>query len=300
MKIIALVPVKNEEWCLEYCLKSLSFADLIIAIDDNSTDSTVTILKKYNCLIIPFQTNTSIGWKEYEIRTELLKQARECGATHIISLDADESCSEEFQKNARNIFEKLQPGQSLELEWLNLCSKTTYKEPQIFKTFAYCDDKISVYEKGFIGIPRVPDTGVEPLKIIDKNFIFHYQFIDKERCTYKQIWYMVSELLKKERSARKINNMYSHTKSFTCKEILDSGMRPTSLPQINSNNIWQKEEILKKFTEHGIETFESLDIWQVKELEEIFFKKTGRKPKPKKFPGWLVRLNDIKNKIKNR
>ena len=126
MKIIALLPVKNEEWCLEHCLKSLSFVDLIIAINDHSTDSTKNILEKYNCKIIPFESQTEIGWKEYQIRTKLLEEARKENATHIISLDADEACSEEFQKNAKNIFSKLESGQALELEWLNLCSSTTY------------------------------------------------------------------------------------------------------------------------------------------------------------------------------
>jgi len=299
MKIIAILAVKNEEWCLEYCLKSLSFADKIIAIDDNSTDSTLEILKRYGCTVIPFDTEAEIGWKEYAIRSKLLDIAREYKATHIIAIDADESCSPEFQKNAYSILEKLKPGQALELEWLNLCSKNTYKKPEIFKVFAFCDDKTSVYNDGFIGIPRVPQTEIKPLKITGNSLIFHFQFIDKERCEYKQVWYMISEFLKKDRSAPRINNIYNHTKKNICEEITDTGKQPPSIPSINNTSIWQKEEIFKKINEYGIQYFEPLDIWQIRELEEEFIKKVYRKPKPKLFPKWLVKLNNIKNKIKN-
>ena len=101
MKIIATLAVKNEEWCLEHCLRSLSFVDEIIAVDNNSTDSTLQILKKYNCTIISFDTKSKLYWKEYETRTMLLQKARESGATHVISIDGDEACSEIFTKNAR-------------------------------------------------------------------------------------------------------------------------------------------------------------------------------------------------------
>lgn len=47
MKISAVMIVKNEEKNIENALKSLSFADEIIVVDDSSTDNTVQIAKKY-------------------------------------------------------------------------------------------------------------------------------------------------------------------------------------------------------------------------------------------------------------
>lgn len=151
MKIIALLPVKNEEWCLKHCLDSLSFADEILAIDDGSTDSTPEILRAYGCTVIPFDSRAELGWKEHAIRTALLDEARKRGATHVIALDADEACSPEFAKNARGILASLNPGQALEMEWLNLCSHATYKEPRVFKSFAFCDDGTSAHQKAFLG-----------------------------------------------------------------------------------------------------------------------------------------------------
>ena len=47
MKVIALLPVKNEEWCLRaYLHNTLKVVDEIIAIDDGSTDTSIRILIK--------------------------------------------------------------------------------------------------------------------------------------------------------------------------------------------------------------------------------------------------------------
>jgi glycosyltransferase involved in cell wall biosynthesis len=300
MKIIALLPVKNEEWCLKNCLDSLSFVDEIIAIDDNSTDSTMEILKEYKCTVIPFNTATQIGWKEFQIRTQLLEAAREHNATHIIALDADEACSLDFQKNARDILSKLKTGQSLEIEWVNLCSKDTFKKPIIFKSFAFCDDGVSTFKNAFLGVSRVPITTIAPLRIHENNFIFHFQYIDKKRCGYKQAWYMVSEFLKKEKSVKRINNMYSHTKNFTCEPIIPDSKKPLTIPMISdTDTIWQKDKILEQFEKYGIEYFETLDIWDLPELRQLFIEKVGKKPQPLLFPKWLVFLNNLKNDFKN-
>jgi glycosyltransferase involved in cell wall biosynthesis len=301
MKIIATLAVKNEEWCLEHCLKSLSFVDEIIAVDDDSTDSTLDILKKYNCKIVSFNTKSKLYWREYETRTMLLEKARESLATHIISIDGDESCSELFIKNARDILLKLKPGQSLELEWLNLCSEDTYKKPEIFKSFVFCDDKVSTFTPGFIGISRVPISNeIRPLRISDGNLIFHYQFINREQYIYKQVWYMILDLLKGERSAKRINNMYRHAAEINCEEIKDAKKISKDLPIPNKNLIWQRDDVLQKIKENGILIFEPLNIWHIKELKDKFVKEVGRMPKIQKFPVWIIFINDIKNIIKNK
>lgn len=46
MKLSVVVLTKNEEKNINRCLKSLSFADEIIVIDDNSTDNTLEIVRK--------------------------------------------------------------------------------------------------------------------------------------------------------------------------------------------------------------------------------------------------------------
>ena len=54
MKVIALLPFKNEEWCLPaYLHNTKVIADEIIAIDDGSTDNSVKILEDAGAKYIP-------------------------------------------------------------------------------------------------------------------------------------------------------------------------------------------------------------------------------------------------------
>ena len=51
MKINVAMIVKNEQGCLEKCLKSLKGFDEIFVVDTGSTDKTLDILEKYKCKI---------------------------------------------------------------------------------------------------------------------------------------------------------------------------------------------------------------------------------------------------------
>lgn len=51
MKISAVVLTRNDEKYLEKCLKSLSWCDELVVVDDKSTDATMAIAKKYNANI---------------------------------------------------------------------------------------------------------------------------------------------------------------------------------------------------------------------------------------------------------
>ena len=89
MKIIALIPAKNEGVLLPMCLESLlNVADEVIVYDDHSTDDTVIVAQKYGAVVISENYTSEAGWPEYEIRERLLLEARSRNATHILSLDA--------------------------------------------------------------------------------------------------------------------------------------------------------------------------------------------------------------------
>ncbi len=50
--ITAVILAKNEEKNIEKCIKSLFFCNEILVIDDNSTDNTVSLAKKYKARVI--------------------------------------------------------------------------------------------------------------------------------------------------------------------------------------------------------------------------------------------------------
>ena len=87
MKVIALLPVKNEEWCLPaYLHNTLKVVDQIITIDDGSTDSSIRILLKAGAKVYSSEKlkNYNSGWSEGSIRAELLRLGREAGGTHFV------------------------------------------------------------------------------------------------------------------------------------------------------------------------------------------------------------------------
>jgi hypothetical protein len=59
-------------------------------------------------------------------------------------------------------------------------------------------------------------------------------------------------------------------------------------------------EIKSWFNKYGVIYFEHLNIWDIQELKEIFIKKTKRNPVVKKYPGLLIKINNLKNMIRNR
>lgn len=76
MKKIVLMPVKNEDWILEYSLSSASlWADHIIVADQNSTDATEELCARFEKVV--YIKNTAISLNMSHARELLLDKARE-------------------------------------------------------------------------------------------------------------------------------------------------------------------------------------------------------------------------------
>lgn len=57
MTLSVVIIARNEQDLIETCLKSCSFADELIVIDNNSTDKTVDIAKRYGARIVSFDSS---------------------------------------------------------------------------------------------------------------------------------------------------------------------------------------------------------------------------------------------------
>lgn len=82
MSLTIVVITKNEESLLETCLKSCSFADEIIVIDNGSIDRTTEIAKKHGAKVINFEGNDFA-----EIRNKGMAAAK---SDWVLYVDADE------------------------------------------------------------------------------------------------------------------------------------------------------------------------------------------------------------------
>lgn len=92
IKLSVVISAFNEEKKIEECLKSTSFADEVILVDNGSTDKTLEIAKKFNIKIFNQKNNLS--------KIDLQKNFGFEKATGqwILSLDADERVSEDLQE----------------------------------------------------------------------------------------------------------------------------------------------------------------------------------------------------------
>jgi len=91
MKLSIIVLTKNEEKWLPGCLESAShLADEIIVVDDQSTDKTREVAKKYGAKVFVHQKRDFAAQREFGLR-----QVR---ADWVFYLDADERVTKELRK----------------------------------------------------------------------------------------------------------------------------------------------------------------------------------------------------------
>lgn len=95
MKLSAVVLTKNEEQNIERCLKSLTFCDEIVVIDDYSTDKTLSIAQKYKSRIFINKLSNDFSKQ----RNYALKKTK---GEWVIFIDADEIVSSELAVEIKN------------------------------------------------------------------------------------------------------------------------------------------------------------------------------------------------------
>lgn len=334
MKIVALLPVKNEAWILKAHLDSvLRVADHVIALDDNSTDDTREILAQDHRVtllsasdFIKNETRVDMSLR----RNVLLDQARKIGATHQLWLDADEIIPEKYSTELRLTIGNLTSGQRLWLPWITLWKKPTVARvdsvwKNLRKDFVFCDDGISTFGAAELSESRTPHTppthsaanstyahiGAINTDIDAHTPVIHFQFVNWKKSMIKQAWYMCHEFLQNTRSERRINATYSvsiDSPSVRVREIsyLSDAERIT-LERITENlkgfdvtETSQYKDLLAWFDAKGIEHFEKLNIWHVEELYTLFINRTGRNPRIEIFPHWLIRLNSVRHFVRSK
>lgn len=88
VNISVVVLTKNEEACIADCLNSVSWADEIIVVDDESSDKTLEVVKRFNAKVFSRKMDV-----EGRHRNWAYAQARN---QWVLSLDADEMVTSEL------------------------------------------------------------------------------------------------------------------------------------------------------------------------------------------------------------
>ena len=308
MKVIALLPFRNEEWCLpSYLHNTTKIVDEIIAIDDGSIDNSVKILEDAGAKVYSSEKliKFNSGWSEGSIRAELLKLGREAGGTHFVCLDADETFTNPLVENFQELLPQLKPGEKMSLQWLALWkSYSSYRHDGTvwsnnWKDFVVFDDpSLSYNHNQHMHVGRTPasvsDVNNESWRRLENEHgaVMHFQFSAYNNFQLKQCWLRCSELIQEPYNSQGINIKYSITlleQNVGLEEMPKSWYDKIVLPKVeNFDPEWKDSSfvradllpgIYKYFEDYGVEFFENLNIWHVPQLRNYFIKQTGRMPR---------------------
>ena len=202
MKIIGLVPVRNEAWVLPHSLASLSgFCDIIIVSDQNSDDESREICRRFPKVLLLESTECRIST---QVRWQLFDAARSYDGCNLMwCTDADElvapAASREFFAARRD---DLTPGTIVECMFIHPWhSPTRYREyhwgyAPHFKALAFVDDRRMDYDRSrpnSIHEPRVPIDSARSVLRAGELHVLHLQWLLAGRTQMRQAWYRCRE-----------------------------------------------------------------------------------------------------------
>jgi hypothetical protein len=229
VKIVAIMPVRNEAWCLGFTARALlRWVDHLVILDHASTDATKSIVNDIaleHVGRVRLLEDSNPVWQEMRHRQRLLTEARALGATHIALVDADEVLSANALGDIRDMFESVKPGEVLALPWLCLKgSLDTVHASGIWgeqnASSGFLDDPVwhwsaegrggyDHHHRHPMGRTHIPFHPVPNRRA----GLIHLQFVSERRLLAKQFWYQLTERLRwpDKFAAPEIREKYSQT-----------------------------------------------------------------------------------------
>jgi hypothetical protein len=294
MRVVALLPVRNEAWVLSQALACLSgFCDAIFVGDQQSSDESRTIARQFSKVtLIESQTPAICE----QARWQLWDAARAVPGSNLIwCTDADELVSpglvRAFLQRDRD---KVTPGTIVECEYYHCWSTPgRYRDAgwpyaPYWKPVAIVDDRRVDYRSDRelpLHEERVPVSAASPKFRAARVPILHLQWLLPNRMQMRQAWYRCREWMESGRTPADINQQYSVALPSTrprTRPVPAEWVKDVSFPDlaIDREPAWQEAEILRWFAARGPEFFEPLEIWHVPSLRAAFQREVGRVPRP--------------------
>lgn len=273
--IICLTPVKNEAWILETFLKCTSiWADYIIIADQNSTDGSIEIAKKFEKVILI--NNPSSEYNEVERQKLLLGEARKIsGKKLLITLDADELLTANFQKTEE--WQKMlnaSEGDIFGFEWINIMPG--FKKAWINKgpfPWAMIDNGATHSGKEMHN-PRIPISDTNKIITLNSIKVLHLQYLNWARMNSKHNYYQCLERIKyPTKSPVEVYRMYHHMDTISKSLLInvlpewisEYEQRGINLTRLTfENRYWFDDEVERLFKQYGAEHFKREAIWNNK------------------------------------
>jgi hypothetical protein len=217
MKLICLMPVRNEEWVLGLSARAaLMWCDqLVIGLHRCMDDSfqIARFVQDQHAGRVTIIQHREENWTEMAHRQRLLEVARERGATHIAMIDADEVLTGNLLMDngpvcIERLVTELKPSTVLQLPWLALPRTTDryltsgiwgpgQQVSMAFKDepgahWALHDGGRDFHHRNPMGIGRNFHAPLKP----EQGGIMHLQFLSHRRLRAKQALYKAVEVLR--------------------------------------------------------------------------------------------------------
>lgn len=296
MKLVALMPVRNEAWCLGLTLRvALLWCDEVVVFAHNCTDRSAEI-----ALRCATATNrvTVVGkddplWDEMTHRQAMLELARVKGrpgapdgpgATHIALVDADELMTADIVGRARGWIQRFNKDElvrrRLEMPLYNLRDGWKYHANGIWgdrvTTIAF-EDQPSLHWAGDrfhhrepMGMNLVAHTPVQH----GTGGVLHLWGFNERRLRAKHALYKVTERLRwPDKPVEEIERYYNQAiynttaEKWTYREVpeewLDGYQTLISQYLELEAEPWQVEEVNRLVHVHGFSTFRGLDLFGI-------------------------------------
>jgi hypothetical protein len=284
MKLVALMPCRNESWVLGLSARAaLRYCDDLIALDHASTDETPAILAEIAAEHpgrVAILTEPDGVWREMAHRQRLLDAARARGATHCAIVDADEVLTGNLLGCIRPQIEAVAYGRFLRTRMLAMWRGID----------AYRDDR-SVWSNRTdlaLAFPVTPNLawrmngdydhhhrtpyGVLPIGTLlpVPGGVMHLQFASWRRLVAKHALYKMTERIRwPEKSVAFIDHTYSQAldeANIATRAIQPDWWKPYRdlLPHLKLNHEpWQEAECRRLRAEHGAAYFNGLNLYGV-------------------------------------
>ncbi|MBC7475218.1 MAG: glycosyltransferase, partial [Candidatus Sericytochromatia bacterium] len=285
IKIVGLVPARNEANNIAQCLKALSlYTDAIVYLDDVSVDNSLEIVESLinECNIEKIIKKTEWFKDEQGDRNKLLQAGREIGGTHFIVIDADEMLTSNFLENnlLRDTLMKLKVGERIRTPWITPWRNINQYIALSWSVleFAFCDDGKCSYSSSYNHSPRVPRNLIGHHIMIGETDIqgdytfglLHFNIIDWNNLMIRSAWSKCLERTKEpEKSITEINATYNN-EIYNNKNNLILPMKDNWLEYDFFDgsvyflpNKFKKEQVEEWLSAYGREYFSGLDIWDI-------------------------------------
>ena len=281
MKLIGLMLARNEDWVIEASAKAaLRWCDELVVFLDRCTDNTIECLRVADAgagrIMYMAETAEKTQWDEMDVRQLTLEQGRANGGTHFAIIDADEILTANLDDRIRGEFEKLGPGQVLEVPMLAMRTLDIYQDDDsvwssAWITLGFCDRPIVTWkpaEDGYHHHHRAPYGVKETLRYLRKKEdggVLHLQFCNRRRLVAKHWLYAYVDHLRwpLREDVAKLSWKYSlalaRTNGLGALPGEWWGNREKRAIRLDGVP-WQEDELRRLIALHGESAFEGIQL----------------------------------------